>query len=58
MSDKHLLTSKKAGIAILAIGSLTLIAMTGHGDPTVYGAISLISGAAIGAQGAADYKNR
>ena len=56
--EKTILNSKKAGIAIGAIFALTLIALMGKGDPTLYGAISLIAGAAIGAQGAADYKNQ
>ena len=55
-NDKPLLRSKKAVLAILGLIAVTLIAMTGNGDPTVYGAITVIIGGAIGVQGAADYK--
>lgn len=54
--DKPIYKSKKAMVAILGMIAVTAVAMTGYGDPAYYGAVAVIMGAAIGTQGAVDYK--
>ena len=54
--DKPIYKSKKAVVAIVGLIAVTVAAMTGHGDPAYYGSVALIMAAAIGTQGAVDYK--
>ena len=57
MNDKPFWNSKKSVGMILGILAVWSLGITGNGDPSAYAAIGLIVSVALGAQGAADYKN-
>ena len=54
--DKPLLKSKKALLAILGLGCIMGLALTGNGDAAAYGAIGIIVSVVCGGQAAVDFR--